>query len=97
MYVFKSIPGKACRTECDLTRCSERMISYKFGNYPAVRGDTLGDDYTMAGIVFAAIVLHHHGNREMVEKEIKKLHREQEALKNGNRSITTRLASHPWL
>lgn len=176
-----------------LTRCSDRIISYKFGSHHPVRGDTLGDDYTMAGImdqlsyyrnwpnpmgvswedrlqyrdwgrmaglrrsemdaiadeihratwsqkqdvwadykqikdtfwddyqkrkarlqeqmdeaqrrrklvkdaqwaldlrnrkrtlagiIFAAIVLHQHGNREMVEQEIKRLRSEQEALKN---------------
>lgn len=33
-----------------LTRCSSNVISYKFGEHRAVRGDTLGGDYTMAAI-----------------------------------------------
>ena len=37
---------------------------------------------TLAGIIFAAIVLHQHGNREMVEQEIKRLRSQQEELKN---------------
>lgn len=33
-----------------LTRCSADVISYKYGEHRAVRGDTLGGDYTMAAI-----------------------------------------------
>lgn len=33
-----------------LTRCSANIISYKFGAHKAVRGDTLGTDFTRASI-----------------------------------------------
>ena len=33
-----------------LTRCTDRCITYKYKDYPPVRGDTLGGDYTMASI-----------------------------------------------
>lgn len=33
-----------------LTRCTEQCIVYKLRDYPPVRGDTLGGDYTMASV-----------------------------------------------
>ena len=33
-----------------LTRCSETVISYKFGEHKAVRGDTLGGNYTIQAV-----------------------------------------------
>ncbi len=33
-----------------LTRCSEEVISYKYGDHKACRGDSLGGDYTSAAI-----------------------------------------------
>lgn len=33
-----------------LTRCTEKGIVYKYKDYPPVRGDTLGGDYTFAAI-----------------------------------------------
>ena len=41
---------KLARKNVTLTRCSTSVISYKFGDHRAVRGDTLGADYTMAAI-----------------------------------------------
>ncbi len=33
-----------------LTRCTDKTISYKLGEHKAVRGDTLGSDYTRAAV-----------------------------------------------
>ena len=41
---------KLAEKNVTLTRCSPSIISYKFGDHKAVRGDTLGGDYTMAAI-----------------------------------------------
>lgn len=41
---------KLAEQDITLTRCTNRCITYKFKDYPAVRGDTLGGDYTMVAV-----------------------------------------------
>ncbi len=45
-----------------LTRCSESIISYQWGGHKAVRGDTLGGDYTMHAVQSA--IQHNHTQKE---------------------------------
>lgn len=49
-YSFDAFRESLAREGVTLTRCTDRCITYKYKDHPAVRGDTLGGDYTMASI-----------------------------------------------
>ena len=41
---------KLANKQVTLPRCTDKKIIYQFKNYPPVRGDTLGGDYTIASV-----------------------------------------------
>lgn len=50
-YSLDDFRKNLAKSNVTLTRCSARCITYKLGDHPPVRGDTLGGDYTMAAIL----------------------------------------------
>lgn len=79
-----------------LTRCTEQTISYKLGDHKAVRGDSLGGDYTMEAIRDA---LEHNrfnpvpgapvpeGRTYDLDAKVAQIQRQQRAEALGNRVI----------
>lgn len=49
-FSFDEFRKHLADTDVVLTRYTEKCIVYKYKNYPPVRGDTLGGDYTVAAI-----------------------------------------------